>query len=358
MIPDLNVGVAVLTNQESGEAFDSIAFHVARPLPRRAGVRLDRRLTTKVRARIAAEARAAEAERVGRARRRVEAVAAAREVRRHLSRRLVRRHHDREEGGKLVMRFSHTPALVGDLEHWQHDTFIARWRDRELRADAYVTFALNPDGSIDQAKMRAVSPETDFSFDFQDHLPGGRTWPKDPWQFTDPVELEGVPYLARACGAEAGDGHWHGWIEFTSVDDGEVVRSSRETTQPNREDTLYWATGLSLRLSRGLAAAHAQPAGGLAPRRTCPVRPRFDDPAPDAVEPPRPAESILDPFSVYRKGEALLRRQLAALSEWHLINIIQAHGLSSQSQSELQSRSGDELAALIVEGVRQASARA
>jgi hypothetical protein len=33
-----------------------------------------------------------------------------------------------------------------------------------------VTFALNPDGSIDQAKMRAVSPATDFSFDFHDLL--------------------------------------------------------------------------------------------------------------------------------------------------------------------------------------------
>jgi hypothetical protein len=74
------------------------------------------------------------------------------------------------EQGTLVMRFSHTPSLVGDLEHWQHDTFVARWRDRELRADAFVTFALNPDGSIDQAKMQAVSPATDFSFDFQDLL--------------------------------------------------------------------------------------------------------------------------------------------------------------------------------------------
>ena len=55
-----------------------------------------------------------------------------------------------EEGGKLVMRFSHTPLLVGDLEHWQHDTFIVRWRDRELRADAYVTFALNP-GRLDRS---------------------------------------------------------------------------------------------------------------------------------------------------------------------------------------------------------------
>ena len=74
------------------------------------------------------------------------------------------------EAGKLVMRFSHTPSLTGDLEHFQYDTFIARWRDRELRADAYVSFALKPDGSIDQVKMSAVSPATDFSFDFQDLL--------------------------------------------------------------------------------------------------------------------------------------------------------------------------------------------
>jgi len=75
-----------------------------------------------------------------------------------------------EQSGRLTIAFSHTPLLSGTLEPFQHDTFIARWRDRELRADAYVTFALNPDGSIDQAKMRAVSPATDFSFDFQDLL--------------------------------------------------------------------------------------------------------------------------------------------------------------------------------------------
>ena len=74
------------------------------------------------------------------------------------------------ESNKLVMRFSHTPSLTGELEHFQYDTFIARWRDRELRADAYVTFALKPDGSIDQVKLAAVSPATDFSFDFQDLL--------------------------------------------------------------------------------------------------------------------------------------------------------------------------------------------
>jgi hypothetical protein len=72
--------------------------------------------------------------------------------------------------GALTIKFDKTPKLSGTLEHWQHDTFVAKWTDRELRADAFVTFALNPDGTIDTVKMRAVSPETDFSFDFQDLL--------------------------------------------------------------------------------------------------------------------------------------------------------------------------------------------
>jgi hypothetical protein len=36
--------------------------------------------------------------------------------------------------------------------------------------DAFVTFSLNPDGSIDSARMAAVSPLADFSFDYQDLL--------------------------------------------------------------------------------------------------------------------------------------------------------------------------------------------
>jgi hypothetical protein len=43
-----------------------------------------------------------------------------------------------------------------------------RWKERNFNADAYVTFALNPDGSIERMKMKPVSTETDFSYDFQD----------------------------------------------------------------------------------------------------------------------------------------------------------------------------------------------
>jgi hypothetical protein len=163
------VGIAVLTNQESGGAFDSIAFHILdHYLGAPAFDWIDGFATVEARtaaANVAAETRAT----------------SARDPNAKPSLALPKyagAYRDAwygeiditEEGGRLVMRFSHTPALVGDLLHFQHDTFIAHWRDRELRADAYVTFALNPDGSIDQAKMRAVSGETDFSFDFQDLL--------------------------------------------------------------------------------------------------------------------------------------------------------------------------------------------
>jgi len=75
-----------------------------------------------------------------------------------------------EDHGKLYIFFTHSPDLAGELEHWQYDTFIARWKNRTLDADAYVTFALAPDGSIDEMRMKAVSPLTDFSFDFHDLL--------------------------------------------------------------------------------------------------------------------------------------------------------------------------------------------
>lgn len=73
------------------------------------------------------------------------------------------------QGGKgLEMQFSKTAELLGDIEHWQHDSFIVRWRDRGLNADAFVNFALDPDGNIRELRMEPISPLTDFSFDFQD----------------------------------------------------------------------------------------------------------------------------------------------------------------------------------------------
>ena len=55
----------------------------------------------------------------------------------------------------------------------------------------------------------------------------------------------GRVYTVRACGRERIGGTWEGWLEFVPDDGTEVLRSGRETTQPNLVDLEYWATGLT-----------------------------------------------------------------------------------------------------------------
>jgi CubicO group peptidase (beta-lactamase class C family) len=167
LLPERNLGVAVLTNAESEEAFSALTWTVVdhdlgAPATDWTAAHL------KLRTRVEAETAAA----VGKS-------SAARDATSRPSLPLAGYagvytdawYGDvvvEESGGRLVMRFTKTPALVGDMEHWQHDTFVVRWRDRELRADAYATFALRPDGNVDRVTMQAVSPATDFSYDFHD----------------------------------------------------------------------------------------------------------------------------------------------------------------------------------------------
>jgi CubicO group peptidase (beta-lactamase class C family) len=74
-----------------------------------------------------------------------------------------------QDKGALQIRFDRSPGMVSTLEHVRHDTFRTRFAERRIE-DTYVTFALRPDGSIDQMKMQAVSPIADFSFDYHDLL--------------------------------------------------------------------------------------------------------------------------------------------------------------------------------------------
>jgi hypothetical protein len=55
----------------------------------------------------------------------------------------------------------------------------------------------------------------------------------------------GVRYTVAAWGAETIEGTWEGWLEFYPDDDiSTVLRTARETTQPNRTAVEYWASGL------------------------------------------------------------------------------------------------------------------
>ncbi|HEY2013502.1 MAG TPA: serine hydrolase, partial [Bryobacteraceae bacterium] len=167
MVPDLKLGVVVLTNQEETGAYEAVTWtvldhYLAAPETDWTGA--FRELAKVQAAAGAAEVKKAAGTRNGNSRPSLPPASYAGRYRDQWYGDVIVEEH----GGKLTIAFTHTKKLTGDLEHWQYDTFVARWRDRTLDADAYVTFALRPDGTIEQVKMAPVSPLTDFSYDFQD----------------------------------------------------------------------------------------------------------------------------------------------------------------------------------------------
>src|SRR5262245_41762227 len=144
---------------------------------------------------------------------------------------------------------------------------------------------------------------------------------------------------------------WQGWIEFVPATGGEPLRGPRETTQPNRTDTEYWATGLTDVYLEG-ALRRALKGPPIAPVVPSPQPSVFSSPASSAPVGAASA-SVLDPFSVYEKSEALLRKQLGALSAWHLVNIAIDYQLTSIDRKTLNRMPAVELVELIVHGVRQ-----
>jgi CubicO group peptidase (beta-lactamase class C family) len=167
LVPDLNLGVVILTNQEESAAHGAIANSVVDHYlgaPAVDWVAAFRDLVAIEKAEGEAEARRAAGKRNADSRPSLPLAAYAGRYRDAWYGDVVVEHRD----NKLAIQFTHTKQLSGNLEHWQYNTWIARWRDRTLFADAYITFSLKPDGSIEGAKMEAVSPLTDFSYDFHD----------------------------------------------------------------------------------------------------------------------------------------------------------------------------------------------
>jgi hypothetical protein len=166
--------------------------------------------------------------------------------------------------------------------------------------------------------------------------------------------VDGTVYVAQACGRQREDGLWEGWLEFVPDDGSVVLRSERETTQPNLPDLEYWASGLTPVYLQGALERTLTPRVAPAP---APVVPSvYDNPAPPSTSPVAepPVEPVLNPFAVYAKGEELLRRQLGALSPRHLRSIAVGYELidSAQvAQVELQAMTAVELIDLIVDAV-------
>ena len=170
-----------------------------------------------------------------------------------------------------------------------------------------------------------------------------------------PLRLpDGRTYTAQACGREREDGMWEGWFEFVAHDGSGVLRSERETSQPNLADLEYWATGITpLYLEGALERTLTPPAvvveGPIA-------EPVYDEPAPPkqpvTVPAPEPAP-VMNPFSIYATGEALLQQQLAVLPAWRLRAMILAHDIADPAVVDLDALTTAELIELIMVAARR-----
>ncbi len=170
MIPQLKLGIIVLTNQESGAAFYCITDQIVDGYVGVSGVdrvaqykaKTDRRqkwadnITRKVWARVKAQQT------------------------RHLQppdlKPFTGTYRDAWFGNvhvtlkddTLWLASERSPRMTGHLEWYKDHVFIVKWNDRSMHADAFVLFGSDFKGIPAEIKMKAVSPLTDFSFDFQD----------------------------------------------------------------------------------------------------------------------------------------------------------------------------------------------
>jgi hypothetical protein len=167
----------------------------------------------------------------------------------------------------------------------------------------------------------------------------------------------GRVYGVQASGRQRDDGSWEGWLEFLPIDGAPSVISPRETTQPNRDDLAYWATGLTDPYLDGalIRALREAPRPAAPP----PATPQAEHAAPRTPPPAtagRAPVAILDPFQVYAEGDEILRGQLRALSAAQLRNIILAHGIGGHDASELERMSEHQLIPIIMRAAEERAA--
>ena len=73
-----------------------------------------------------------------------------------------------EKNGKLFFNSVRSALISGEMFPYKGTTYVAKWTDRSLDADVFVQFSMDTNGKGAGFKMEAISPLTDFSFDFQD----------------------------------------------------------------------------------------------------------------------------------------------------------------------------------------------
>lgn len=169
LIPELKLGIIVLTNQQSGAAFSSVTNQI-----KDSYLGLSGRDWVKFYA-DQAKQRQGDADKV------TADVWKQVDARQHDSTKpdlsqYAGTYHDNwlsditltEKDGKLWFQAKRSPKLYGEVLPYKANTMVVKWAIRSMDADAFLIFALDEDGKPNGITMKPISPATDFSYDFQD----------------------------------------------------------------------------------------------------------------------------------------------------------------------------------------------
>jgi len=170
MIPELNLGIIVLTNQQEGGAFTSITNQIKdsyfgitgtdRVTQYSNGRKQGLAAANKITDSIWRDISISQKENAGKADFKI----------------FTGTYRDQWFGdvvisvknGKLWFDSKRSPKLTGELFAYKGNSFVVKWRDRSMDADAFVIFSLDMEGKGSGITMKAISPLTDFSYDFHD----------------------------------------------------------------------------------------------------------------------------------------------------------------------------------------------
>jgi hypothetical protein len=72
------------------------------------------------------------------------------------------------KNNQLWFRSFRSPKLNGPMQFYKANTFAVKWQYQDMNCDAFVMFGLDEEGRAQSIKMKGISPNIDFSFDFQD----------------------------------------------------------------------------------------------------------------------------------------------------------------------------------------------
>ena len=72
------------------------------------------------------------------------------------------------DNGELLFRSIRSPKLTGHMYYYKANTFAIKWNYQDMESDAFAIFQLDEEGRAVGIKMKGISPNIDFSFDFHD----------------------------------------------------------------------------------------------------------------------------------------------------------------------------------------------